>query len=262
MSSQSRLDLQNFILSNKDIKTFFKNYANIDENELLNKAFDIYTKAQQVHAYRCIETFKFLTNRILNNPFYPDVKNTWNNKKILDIGCGLGTDLRRMTLDGASQRNLHGLDVEKDFIELGYELFNDSETNEMTFYVDNILEKSTIDKLHIKEKFAIIYSSSVIHLLNKEEIEKFLISVYAILQTNGIFFGQTTGLASPQQLSDSRGKERYLHSKESLFEEFEAHGFRNVRIELQEHKTNLRRKGGENRTRFTMYFYCSKNNNF
>ncbi len=254
MSSKSILELQNFIDNNKNIRSFFKDYANIDEDLLVKKAFEIYTKAMDVHQYRCIASFRFLTPRILNNPFYPDVKNNWNNKTIVDIGCGFGTDLRRMHFDGASQNSLSGLDIEDTFINLGYELFNDRNTNKMTFLTGNIVDSNIIDLLNLEQKFDIIYSSAVIHLLDKEEISELLTNLYKILKKGGVFFGQTTGLSEPHLILDSSSKPRFLHSKDSLQKEFEIHGFTNIRINVTDHTSN----GNSSSHRKMLYFFCNK----
>lgn len=254
MSSKSILELREYLSSNKEIGTFFKNYANIDEEILLTKAFEIYNKAMNVHQYRCIASFRFLTPRILNNPFYPEVKLFWNNKTIVDIGCGLGTDLRRINFDGAAQNLLYGLDIQNTFINLGYELFNDKDHNNMTFLTGNILENSIIDELNLQEKFDIVYSSSVIHLLDKREISQYLKNIKRITKKGGIFFGQTTGLSEPRCLIDSSSIPRYLHSKGSLQSEFEINGFSNVRINVTEHSHHE----NSSQNRKMLYFFCNK----
>ncbi len=261
MNSKSFSELREFISSHDEIKKFFKDYSNIEEDILLSKAFEIYTKAQKVHSYKCIQTLRFLTPRILNNPYYTKVKENWASNYILDIGCGLGTDLRRMNLDGMTQKYLYGLDIEKDFVQLGFDLFDDEKTNKMTFYIDNILDEQTIEKLQLREKFNIVYSSSVIHLLNKEETKSFLSNVYTVLKTNGIFFGQTTGLAIPQYVSDSYGKIRFIHSKESLQEELEEFSFTDIQVSVQSRIPDIDKKEEKESQRKMMYFYATKRNN-
>lgn len=259
MSSKSITELENFLTSNKNIENFFKDYSNLDKETLLNKAYDIYTKAMEVHSYRCIASFRFLTPRIVNNPFYNKIKNHWQGKSIVDIGCGMGTDLRRMNLDGAAQENLYGIDIENTFINLGFDLFNDKNTNIINFLTGNILDKMIIDQLHLRNKFDIIYSSAVIHLLNKEDIQKLIGNIFSLLKPEGIFFGQTTGLSLSAEINDSSGKKRFLHSKESLRDEFLTQGFKKIEIEVREHETH-----GDHGTqtnsmkRKMLYFECKK----
>lgn len=261
MISKPISELNDFIESNKNIETFFKDYANIDKETLLNKAYDIYAKAMDVHQYRCIASFRFLTPRIINNPFYNQIKDIWQGKLIADIGCNMGTDLRRMNFDGANQENLYGLELENRFIELGYDLFNDRASNKMTFLTGNILDIAVIDQLNLQNKFDIIYSSAVIHLLNKDDIKKLIQNIYNFLKPNGIFFGQTSGLSEPHEIEDSTGKSRYLHSKESLEAEFINQGFKKVEIEVREHESHGNYSNHGTQTdvrRKRLYFYCKK----
>ena len=131
MDSDSYLDLKNYINSHKEVYDFFNSYSAIDQDSLVSKVFEIYTKALKVHSYRCIQTYKFLSPRIINNPFYSSVIHRSTPFKFLDVGCALGTDLRKIALDGIPQENLFGLDIEKNFVQLGYNLFNDKNTSNM-----------------------------------------------------------------------------------------------------------------------------------
>ena len=59
-------------------------------------------------------------------------------QKFLDLGCCLGQDLRKLVVDGAPAENLHGLDLEGRFIDLGYDLFRDHETLQSRFVVADL----------------------------------------------------------------------------------------------------------------------------
>ena len=259
MSSKSLVDIREFITANKEISKFFKEYANIQEDSLVTKTFDVYTKALEVHHYRCLSTLKFLLPRITSSPYYDEIKNQSANKKILDIGCALGTDLRKMSLDGIPQNYLYGLDIEKGFVNLGYDLFNDKKTNKMTFIIGNILDKDFIQRMNLPTNFDIVYSSSVIHLLDNEQVKQFLSNIYTILRENGIFFGQTTGLPEPQEIQEASGRHYFLHSGDSLKEELKKIGLKVIKIQVKKRESySEKEKIRHYSNRDTIFFKCQK----
>ena len=259
MSSDDLLELKKLLDSDPEISSFFLMYNNIDEKILISKALEIHAQAQLVHKYRCIESFRFLVPRIKYNTYYQDILNRSKNKTILDIGCGLGQDLRKMSLDGVPQKFLFGLDIEQEFINLGYELFGDKSSSKITFITTNILDIEKFHQLKEKMTFDIIYTSAVIHLLNKDDIRSLLTNINSLLSKGCIFYGQTTGLKNPENIQDNFGRIRYLHSKDSLEKEFNEVGFRYIRV------TSIQRSLMEDKSSNThsvdwkmLFFYCEK----
>ena len=59
----------------------------------------------------------------------------------MDVGCCFGTDLRVLAHDGIPSHQLIGMDIENEFIELGYELFCDRESFNGRFSICNILKE-------------------------------------------------------------------------------------------------------------------------
>ena len=250
-------ELEVYIKNNIQVRKFFKAYTATDVENLVEKAYMIYIKALKIHNYRCLETFKFLAPRIIHNPFYADILQTGSKKKILDIGCALGTDLRKMYLDGMLQHNLYGLELEQRFIDLGYELFADRQKNKITFLIGNILDETIVKAFNSMNQFDIVYSSSVIHLLEKEEIKQLLKNVLTLLEERGIFFGQTTGLKEPQEQFKPSGQKIYLHSKKSLQQELKNAGFKNIKIEVKDHDHYTENNNHSHDShRYMLFFYC------
>ena len=151
------------------------------------------------------------------------------------------------------------MDIEEGFIDLGYELFGDKKNSSIQFQMGNVLEKSTVEMLQKLETWDIIYSSSVIHLLDKKQVELLLHNIYTLLGKAGIFFGQTTGLKEPQERLEKSGRRYYLHSKESLQKEFESAGFKNIEIDVKDHeKYTDEDKQTFYENRDTLFFYSEK----
>lgn len=81
----------------------------------------------------------------------------------LDLGCGLGQDLRRLVQDGAPGEYLVGLDLEREYIELGYELFNDRSTLRSIFLAQDFNE-DTPELSRLARRIKIINSGYFMHL--------------------------------------------------------------------------------------------------
>lgn len=259
MIEKSSVEIQDYLSANPEALEFFKAYGNISKEMLVPKVQKIYSKALNVHNYRCLVTLKFLAPRIVHNPFYEEVILSGKEQSILDIGCALGTDLRKIYLDGPKNQTLYGLDLENKFIELGYELFDDWQSNKIHFTTGNILEEETVERIRTQEHWDVIYSSSVIHLLGKKDVEILLQNIYSLLSEGGIFFGQTTGLKVPQERLEKSGRRYYLHSKDSLQYELGKAGFRNIQIEVKEHeKYSEKDKQDFYEHRDTIFFYVQK----
>ena len=61
------------------------------------------------------------------NPAYPEVLRSMREReaKLLDVGCGLGQDVRKLIYDGAPAANVYGCDSTSGLVEAGYRLFQD-----------------------------------------------------------------------------------------------------------------------------------------
>jgi len=58
--------------------------------------------------------------------------------KLLDLGCCLAQDLRKLVFDGVPSENLYGLDIEARFIDLSYDFFRDIDTLKSQFVVEDM----------------------------------------------------------------------------------------------------------------------------
>jgi SAM-dependent methyltransferase len=90
------------------------------------------------------------------------------NENFLDLGCFIGQEIRRLVADGAPSENLYGADLRSDWFELGYQLFNDTDTLKSTFYAADIFDPNS--RLNeIDGKIDIIYAGSFLHLFGYDE---------------------------------------------------------------------------------------------
>jgi SAM-dependent methyltransferase len=86
---------------------------------------------------------------------------------LLDLGCCLGQDLRRLVCDGVSSERLIGVDLHQEFIEQGYELFRDRKTFLAKFITADMLDDSPENPLrNLYNSVDIAHAASFLHLWN------------------------------------------------------------------------------------------------
>ena len=105
------------------------------------------------------------------NPHYGEVLDrlTTQSQTLLDAGCCLGQDLRKLAFDGAPSSSLYGMDVESSFFDLGFDLFLDKEKLAgATFVSGNLLHDGALFP-QLEGAIDIIHASSLLHLFTWEE---------------------------------------------------------------------------------------------
>lgn len=92
-------------------------------------------KAWRKYKYPCIGLYTFLEFGISTLPQYEQVlSRTKQGEKLLDLGCCMGQDIRKLVFDGAPAENVSATELEPEFIDLGFELFRDKERLERTTF--------------------------------------------------------------------------------------------------------------------------------
>lgn len=86
----------------------FENFALVCEAEQ--------AKAMEIFPYPCIASYSFLTTRICKNPFYQTIF-AGIGKRLLDIGCCIGSDVRRLITDGVAVEDIVGIDLNEGITE-------------------------------------------------------------------------------------------------------------------------------------------------
>ncbi|MCJ1242693.1 hypothetical protein MMC14_010702, partial [Varicellaria rhodocarpa] len=128
------------------------------------------TRALQAKPYPCIEQLRFLDLNLAKHPRYSEVLSRLQaGEKLLDAGCCFGQDLRKLIFDGApNTSNLYGIDNEKIFLDLGYELFRDQSKYQGSFVVMDLLAPAH-DTTAINRDMNIVSAFSLLHLFSFAE---------------------------------------------------------------------------------------------
>lgn len=72
----------------------------------------------------------------------------WRNKKVLEVGCGIGTAANSFIENGAIYK---GIDVSKESIKIAKQRLN-------IFNLNGIVEEGDIENYCSEEKFDLVYS--------------------------------------------------------------------------------------------------------
>lgn len=210
----------------------FSKYG-IDRQHLIANILKISQETMQQEWYHCIRGYRFIYPRITSHPRYDEIIADFDDKKFLDLGCNMGTDLRQLVLDGVDAEQLTGVDLNDRYFKLGYELFEDKDDCNITFISTNILTDEffvvgePMSGKFVPDQFDIIHSGSLLHLLKQDEIKQVLQKVYHLLSDGGIFFGRFVGKDTPQYIGQGL---KYLHSPKSFKNELLDHGFANIEV--------------------------------
>ncbi|KAK4166956.1 hypothetical protein QBC43DRAFT_349767 [Cladorrhinum sp. PSN259] len=149
-------------------------YSKIPHDQIEPHIVAIRNKAFEIFPYVCIGRWGFLSLNITNLPTYSElVSRGQNGAVILDCGCCFGQALRQLAFDGVPQENLVGLDLRQEFIDLGFELFKDSQTWKGKFVAGDLLacaegQQQGLDEV-VDGKVDIIHVASVFHLFGWDD---------------------------------------------------------------------------------------------
>lgn len=193
------------------------------------KVQDLALQGDAKRPYVCVLRGAFLVPRISDHPCYAQVvaKEGLERRRILDIGCCMGTDLRQLLVDGARKELTSGIDYSSDFIRLGFELFGDRDTMQGVFHRVDLLENLTKDMLGGAEPtgwlaehagaFDVAHCGAVLHTFeSKEEVREVLRRALLLLTPGGMLFGSNRPV--------------WVHDAESLRAELESVGFERVEV--------------------------------
>ena len=134
----------------------------------------------------------------------------------LDLGCAFAQDIRRLVADGVDSSKCYGADLRLDFIELGYELFQDKETLKSKFIAADIFDVDSSLKA-LQGKIDIVEASSFFHLFALEEQKTVARAVIELMspRKDSLVVGRQVGKMEPGEVPTQSGKGRYRHSIES-----------------------------------------------
>jgi hypothetical protein len=182
-------------------------------------------EAWKIFPFPCIGQMRFLDFSLARMPSYDKIlarlRDSAAPARLLDVGCCFGQDLRRLVADGAPSENLVGLDLESQFLVLGYELFADREFFKGQMVAGDIFDESPHGPVALlKGTIDIAHAASFFHLFNWDE------QVNAGVHLVRMMKKAPDALVVGRQVGSSMGEERpsptnpnsnmYFHSPDSF----------------------------------------------
>ncbi len=161
------------------------------------------------------------------HPLYPAIlshlSSTDEDYYLLDVGCGLGQDLRKLRYDGAQIQRLYAVELKQGLIDNGLDLFMDSNQSKDKFIAGDALKDDPSQWLKtfgIEDGFNVVHVGSLLHLFDWNDqllIAKNLISLTRKREKPVVFGWQyaarKSGLVS---LGPKKEGQIYGHNEESL----------------------------------------------
>ncbi|KAJ4397042.1 hypothetical protein N0V93_001266 [Gnomoniopsis smithogilvyi] len=173
-----------------------EDYTGLSREEVRRHVKDIRDKSYAIYKYPCLGRWRFLPLYLPGFPEYQNILSRLKSgEKLLDAGCCFGHVLRQLALSGVPAENLAGADVHKEFIDLGYELFQDRDRFQARFVVGDVLNSSpSLDSLD--GQFSIIHASSFFHLFGWDDQVKIgtrLVRFFQPESTTAMVVGRQVG---------------------------------------------------------------------
>jgi hypothetical protein len=189
------------------------------------------------HQYRCVRTLYFLVPRVDRVKGYQALlaapEGPW-----LDVGAGLGTDARKLLVDGWPADRLVALDIAPDMWNWGLKLYKDDASPPCKFVVADLTaaDGGGPAVAPLEGTCAAVSAMAVLHVLTEAQITALLRRSLELLRPGGSLVGSTAASTTvPRVWMPEAGmsvqRERYLHTKDSLAQLLTSLGYASVEVE-------------------------------
>jgi hypothetical protein len=129
--------------------------------------------------------------------------------------------------DGAPSENTHGSDLEKEFTDIGYDLFLDGGTLKTTFINADIFDTLS-DLSKLDGQMDVVHAASFFHLFDWNQQLQIAKRVIALLKPRpgSIVVGRQTGTlkSGEAERKSESDKPRFMHNAESFIKLWEEAG--------------------------------------
>ncbi|KAK4546947.1 hypothetical protein LTR36_001679 [Oleoguttula mirabilis] len=197
-----------------------EDYGEIPSAQVLSHVYAIREKAWTIHPYPCIGQGRFLDLSIGQHELYQAEilpRMMTGEQTYLDLGCAFAQNVRRLVADGVDSSKCYGADLRLDFIEIGYELFQDKETLKSHFIAADIFDSDSPLK-ELEGKIDFVDASSFFHLFDLADQKRIARSVIKLMKPrkDSLVVGRQVGDLKAGEYPRRNGQgTRYRHSIES-----------------------------------------------
>ena len=177
----------------------------------------------KVGQYRCIDSLRFIHMDEITSGSYPEalqrLKADGSTDTLLDLACCVGQVIRMLAADGADSSRLYGVDLHPEFIDIGYDLFNDRDRLKAKFFSGDIFKAGDPGFSALEGKANIIHTRAFLHLFDWKGQVEIGIRITRLLApgaSNAMIFGKQMGSSQPGEVHNHRGGTRYVHDPDSF----------------------------------------------
>ncbi|TDZ44938.1 Methyltransferase trt5 [Colletotrichum trifolii] len=138
--------------------------------------------------------------------------------RLLDLGTCGGQALRQLTHDGADSSRLFGVDLRPEFLDIGYDLFQDKGRFHATLVAGNVLDPADANLTALNGRVSIVWANAFFHLFDWKQQVAAATRIVGFLRPgirDALVFGRHLGSVEPKE-SEDRGRTRFLHDQGSF----------------------------------------------
>lgn len=141
-----------------------------------------------------------------------------DGEQYLDIGCCMGQDIRKLVYDGAPSGKMFASDLKSQFWDVGYELFLDKSSLNVTFIEADIFDEQS-GLRQLAGKLDVVHAASFFHLFDWDgqvAAAKKIVSLFRP-ESNSLLIGRQAGRAEAGDFTAQveQTKSRYWHNPAS-----------------------------------------------
>ncbi|KAF1967866.1 hypothetical protein BU23DRAFT_583613 [Bimuria novae-zelandiae CBS 107.79] len=200
----------------------FEKYSNVEANKVKAHIKQLRDKAYVIFPYPCLARWSFLDFTVSLSRNYPEVvERVKQGDKYLDLGCCVGQDIRKLVFDGAPSENTYGSDLEKNFIDIGYDLFLDRSTLKTTFIPADIFDEDSGLK-QVEGEIDIVHAAAFLHLFDEGGVRNACKRIVKILKSKpgSLFIGGHIGNIESGDYVGSvdKNRKKFRHNPQSFKE--------------------------------------------
>ncbi|KAI9877445.1 MAG: hypothetical protein M1830_003867 [Pleopsidium flavum] len=154
----------------RPVRAFFETYSGINPHDVESHIISIRDKAWHIRPYPCIGGFTFLHSALRTLPIYASLlpRLCAGDATYLDLGCGLGEELRWLLADGVPTSAMVGVDLLPELWELGFELFRDRARMDGRFIPADIFDAGNEDLSRLVGTVDVLFAGNFFHLFGWE----------------------------------------------------------------------------------------------
>ncbi|KAF2126781.1 hypothetical protein P153DRAFT_296666 [Dothidotthia symphoricarpi CBS 119687] len=203
-----------------EARELFEKYSNVEPNEVVSHIQQFRDEAFAIFPYPCLGRWGFLDLSISQSPSYSEVLDrVKKGELLLDIGCCVGQDLRKLIHDGAPSGNTYGSDLKSSFWNIGYDLFLDKASLKTKFIEADIFDANS-GLQQLDSRVDIVHAASFFHLFDwDQQVQAAKRTVQLLRPVSGsLIIGRQAGTIQSRDFEGTRlpGNKRYSHNPESL----------------------------------------------